>query len=400
MLGLLATLALLAIGAIGHAGLVVNSYNFLNSTGLRRVTIKRLEKGILLLGLAIPATILALEVSNGGLAERWDDVGQWLTVTKVYCVFASIFALVMAPFWLEARPRFAQARHREEIRDRILWKNRDPQGELIRGRKFKRMERLPRNEIAWTEANVKRLYFDNLPADLYGLRIAHLSDIHLTGQMSHRYYHRALEWIESKRPDLIVIAGDIVDYEHALHDMETVLGGLDAPLGKLFVLGNHDKRLADPLRVCEQMNRLGWTDVGCQIYRVQRGATSLKILGNELPWFRRTTRWDHDPKMAEGPSFENEWCIGVSHSPDQWKWGVEMGCRLLLCGHTHGGQIRFPLIGPVVAPSRYGSRFASGVFERSDTLMHVSRGLSGVHPYRWGCPPEVSILELRPDDRD
>ncbi len=397
MLGLLATLTLLAIGAIGHAGLVVNSYNFLNSTGLRRVTIKRLEKGILLLGLAIPAAILALEFSSGGLAERWTDVGQWLTVTKIYCGIASIFCVVMAPFWLEARPRFAQARHREELGDRILWKNRDPQGELIRGRKFKRMGKLPRNEIAWTEANVKRLYFNQLPTDLYGLRIAHLSDIHLTGQMSHRYYHRAFEWIESKRPDLIVIAGDIVDYEHALQDMEPILGGLDAPLGKLYVLGNHDKRLADPLQVCERMNGLGWTDLGCQIYRAQRGKTSLKLLGNELPWFCRTARWHQESKMVEELPSEKEWCIGVSHSPDQWKWGVEMGCRLLLCGHTHGGQIRFPAIGPVVAPSRYGSRFASGVFERSDTLMHVSRGLSGVHPYRWGCPPEVSILELQPN---
>lgn len=399
MLGFLATLALLAIGAIGHTGLVVTSYNLLNSTGLRRVTIKRLEKGILLLGIAIPAAILALEFSSGGLAERWDDVGQWLGVSKVYCGFASTFALVLAPFWLESRPRFAQARHREELVDRVLWKNRDPQGELIRGRKFKRMEKLPRNEIAWTEANVKRLYFDRLPPDLYGLRIAHLSDIHLTGQMSHRYYHRAFEWIESKRPDLIVIAGDIVDYEHALQDMESVLGGLNAPLGKLFVLGNHDKRLADPLQVCERMSSLGWTDLGCQNYRVQRGETSLKLLGNERPWFCRTNRWNPESKMVEEPEFEKEWCIGVSHSPDQWKWGLQMGCRLLLCGHTHGGQIRFPAIGPVVAPSRYGSRYASGVFERFDTLMHVSRGLSGVHPYRWGCPPEVSILQLYPDQR-
>jgi predicted MPP superfamily phosphohydrolase len=66
----------------------------------------------------------------------------------------------------------------------------------------------------------------------------------------------------------------------------------------------------------------------------------------------------------------------------------------LLCGHTHGGQIRFPVIGPVISPSWYGSRYASGVFERQCTLMHVSRGVSGVHPFRWGCLPEATILEL------
>ncbi len=67
----------------------------------------------------------------------------------------------------------------------------------------------------------------------------------------------------------------------------------------------------------------------------------------------------------------------------------------MLAGHTHGGQIRIPLVGPLVAPSHYGSEFASGVFYLKPTLMHVSRGLSGVHPFRWFCPPEISILTLR-----
>jgi predicted MPP superfamily phosphohydrolase len=396
MMGLLATLMLLVIGAIGHAGIVVTSYNVLNSTGLRRVTIKRLEKGILLLGIAIPAAILTWEISCGDFLTRWYDFGSWQAVSKVYGGLAAVFALVMAPFWLEARPQFAQSHHRESIRERVLWNHRDPHGALIRGRKFARMAKLPRNEIAWTEANVKRLQFKGLPPDLIGLRIAHLSDIHLTGQMANRYYHRALDWIQAKRPELIVIAGDIVDYAHALEDMDAVLGGLDAPLGKLFVLGNHDKRLADPSQVCERMNRLGWIDLGCGIHRAQRGNTTLKFVGNELPWFQRTDRRHRDCESTGSSNPDTEWVIGVSHSPDQFHWGVQMGCRLLLCGHTHGGQIRFPIIGPVVAPSRYGSRYASGVFERSETLMHVSRGLSGVHPYRWGCPPEVSILELHP----
>jgi predicted MPP superfamily phosphohydrolase len=67
---------------------------------------------------------------------------------------------------------------------------------------------------------------------------------------------------------------------------------------------------------------------------------------------------------------------------------------LLLAGHTHGGQIRFPIIGPIVAPSWYGSQFASGVFYRQPTLMHVSRGLAGVHPLRYRCQPEIALLEL------
>ncbi|MFM7927659.1 MAG: hypothetical protein ACKO9Q_08070, partial [Pirellula sp.] len=94
-------------------------------------------------------------------------------------------------------------------------------------------------------------------------------------------------------------------------------------------------------------------------------------------------------------SSTQEFRLGISHSPDQLPWAKRLEVSLLLCGHTHGGQIRFPWIGPIIAPSKYGSRFASGVFYQSPTLMHVSRGMSGVHPIRLRCLPEVSVLELR-----
>ncbi len=67
----------------------------------------------------------------------------------------------------------------------------------------------------------------------------------------------------------------------------------------------------------------------------------------------------------------------------------------MLAGHTHGGQIRFPRIGPILAPSRYGVRFASGVFHLPPMVMHVSRGLSGLQPLRFNCPPELARLVLR-----
>jgi predicted MPP superfamily phosphohydrolase len=67
----------------------------------------------------------------------------------------------------------------------------------------------------------------------------------------------------------------------------------------------------------------------------------------------------------------------------------------MLAGHNHGGQIRFPLIGPLISPSKWGTRYASGVFAEGNTIMHVSRGLSGEHPYRWNCPPELAKLVLK-----
>jgi predicted MPP superfamily phosphohydrolase len=67
----------------------------------------------------------------------------------------------------------------------------------------------------------------------------------------------------------------------------------------------------------------------------------------------------------------------------------------MLAGHNHGGQVRLPVIGPVFMPSRYGRHFDMGAFEIGPTLVHVSRGVSGKHPYRFGCKPELTKIVLR-----
>jgi hypothetical protein len=67
----------------------------------------------------------------------------------------------------------------------------------------------------------------------------------------------------------------------------------------------------------------------------------------------------------------------------------------MLAGHTHGGQGRLPLVGPLLSPSLHGSRYASGDFFRPPTTMHVTRGLSGIHLMRINCRPELSLLTLR-----
>ena len=117
--------------------------------------------------------------------------------------------------------------------------------------------------------------------------------------------------------------------------------------------------------------------------------TEVLIAGNEFPWFPRPA--DADLAGLGQVSY----AILLSHSPDQLPWARAHGFHLMLAGHTHGGQIRFPIVGPVVCPSRFGVRYASGMFDEPPTLMHVSRGLSGVHPLRFNCPPEVTLLELR-----
>ena len=85
----------------------------------------------------------------------------------------------------------------------------------------------------------------------------------------------------------------------------------------------------------------------------------------------------------------------LSHTPDNLSSARRDRVDLMLAGHTHGGQVRLPWIGPVYAPSRHGVKYASGTFWCDPTLLYVTRGIAGRHPWRWNCPPEVTQLTLR-----
>ncbi|MBC7856123.1 MAG: hypothetical protein IAF94_22055 [Pirellulaceae bacterium] len=89
----------------------------------------------------------------------------------------------------------------------------------------------------------------------------------------------------------------------------------------------------------------------------------------------------------------------LSHSPDQLPWARANNFDLMLAGHTHGGQIRLPLIGALISPSKFGFRYAGGLYFEEPTLLHVSRGLCGDHPIRLNCPPELPLLKLVRGDR-
>jgi predicted MPP superfamily phosphohydrolase len=137
---------------------------------------------------------------------------------------------------------------------------------------------------------------------------------------------------------------------------------------------------------------------------------TLLVAGNELPWFkpypvvppRGITGHRNQQDCAAHVGTQGAALDGgaptlrvlLSHSPDQIEWAAAHDFDLLLCGHTHGGQICLPLVGPTVCPSRYGTRFASGVFYQPPTVMHVSRGLSGKLPLRINCRPELTRLIL------
>jgi predicted MPP superfamily phosphohydrolase len=247
--------------------------------------------------------------------------------------------------------------------------------------------RLPGNEILQIAVQHKQLALPNLPKELAGLKIAHLSDLHMTGQLGREFYDCVVDLTNAWKPDLVAITGDILEKEHCLPWILPTLGRLRAPEGKFFVLGNHEMRLPDVAPLRQLLGEAGFRDLGSRVERVNIRGTECVIAGIELPWF------GHEPPDEATPAALR---ILLSHSPDQLTWAKSRRFDLMLAGHTHGGQIRLPLVGALIAPSWHGSRYAGGTYHEPPTLLHVSRGLAGIHPIRLNCPPELALLTLVP----
>lgn len=272
----------------------------------------------------------------------------------------------------------------------------DPSGAVrestrSRARSAKRhiLLRLPGNESLECEHVDLGIYLKRLPEELSGLTVVQLSDLHFTGRISQEYYFAAVSHVNQLKPDFIFVTGDLVDRADCLDDGVEVLRSLKATFGVFFVLGNHDLR-AGAERVRRALSQAGLVDVGGRV--VKRKVRGLPILigGNELPWLGPA------PDFSAAPNGDRIRPLRflLAHTPDQFPWAVQNDVDLMLAGHTHGGQVCLPWLGPVIAPSSFGIRYAEGLHYRHPTVMYVNRGLGGEFPVRYCCPPEITRVIL------
>lgn len=249
--------------------------------------------------------------------------------------------------------------------------------------------RLPGNQVFHLELNELEIDAPRLPATLDGLRIVHLSDLHFAGRIGRAFFSTIVDRVNQMQPDIVAITGDLIDDERYLSWLPATLGQLQAPHGVFYVLGNHDLRV-DLSRLRITLAEAGLTELGGGCRRVAIGRQHVLLAGNELPWIVPAA--DMTCSEARLPA---QLRVLMSHSPDQYEWARGFDFDLMLAGHTHGGQIRLPLIGALVNPSRGPMEYAAGLFYVPPTILHVSRGVSGLFPLRWNCRPEITLLVLR-----
>ncbi len=257
-------------------------------------------------------------------------------------------------------------------------------------------------EIARHEIDVvhRPISLRNLPEPFHGFRIAQISDIHLDQYTEPGFVERVVRHINTLAPDMVVLTGDFVSCgplpirfsEREAYRCGEILRTIACPL-RYAVLGNHDTAVNGPL-VTDALTTNGIPVLIDRYVPIERGSKRLWLGGVNDP----ATEDPHldlaVPEKPDGP------VILMAHEPD-YVDDVLLNQRaplidLMLCGHTHGGQVRLPLAGALYLPPM-GKKYVEGLFHFDHLQLYVNRGIGTVGlPLRLNCPPEITLLTLQP----
>lgn len=222
------------------------------------------------------------------------------------------------------------------------------------------------------------------------LRIAFASDLHIGPLTPPALLDNAFGLLAEARPDVLVLGGDYVflDATPAMaRDLEARVAAVPAAI-KLAVMGNHDLWTRHDL-IESALERAGVQVLVNQAVRLPAPFDDVAMLGLDDPFTGHP-----DPDEALRDTAGAALRLAVAHSPEAWPLVSGRGVSLLLCGHTHGGQIAMPS-GPVVVHGKQGRRFPAGLFQIDDLHLFVSRGLGAVElPFRVYARPDVSLFTL------
>jgi len=232
---------------------------------------------------------------------------------------------------------------------------------------------------------------ENLPKAFDGFRIALLTDIHHGPSVTIKYVERIVARTNRLAPDLILLGGDYVyNSSKYIAPCAQRLIKLKAPAGVFFILGNHDHwNRSWPLRKALREN--GIRELINKGVTIERNGDKIYLAGVDDLW----TGIPHiDHFLEEIPS--DAVCILGSHNPDFAESINDPRVKLILSGHTHGGQIYLPGIGAPVLPSKYGQKYCSGLVKNVTSQVYVSRGLGTLPPkLRLFCSPELPVITLK-----
>ena len=248
-----------------------------------------------------------------------------------------------------------------------------------------------------TRLETKRLSLamPDLPQGFDGLRIAQISDLHLHGRT--RVCSQIVDAVQAEHPHILVITGDLVDRPGKADVCAAFVSELcQASSTPVFIVrGNWDHR-AFPTRRSIELWDAKLREAGAHVLvngsvRLHRRGDSIWLAGTDDPYFGHA---DLDATFEGVP--QSGFAVVLTHAPEDFEELADLPqAQLVLAGHTHGGQVRLPIVGALRVPSRYGTRYARGLFRIRDTLFYVNAGIGMSHiPVRFMCRPELTLITL------
>ena len=371
----------------GHTEILVAMINRLHATRLACGTLRHLRHLHDVLIPVFPVALLWFVGITGPqllFGGSWNDLTTGWTCYLFVCALGTLGLSFSSVRHLARRPPTQLVTGHSRIVDVAQELELRPVGDGP----FRWMTGIPGNQLFQIDVTIKEIRLPRLPAACDGLTVTHLSDWHLIGTLDRPFFERASALASELNSDMVVFTGDLLDRQSLARWLPETLGTIRAPLGCHFILGNHDWYL-DALSIRREMENCGWNDVTRGVVTREHCGHMFAIGGDERPWIGSAA--DFSCCQHDADAFR----ILLSHAPDNITWAREHKIDLMLSGHNHGGQVVLPVIGPVYSPSLTGCKYASGSFWEAPTFMHVSRGLSGRHPLRLNCRPEVTQLVLR-----
>lgn len=249
-------------------------------------------------------------------------------------------------------------------------------------------------EAKWLRVSRRAIELPSFPDAFDGFKVALLTDIHHGPFVPLIYVQHAVAVTNRLKPDLICLVGDYVHRSGKyIGPSIDALGALRASSGVYAVLGNHDHwEGAEETRAALKAN--GVPDLTNRGIWIERGPDRVRLGGVGDLW--------EDVQELDGTLEGVQDCdttLLLSHNPDYVEKIRDRRISLVLSGHTHGGQVVIPFIGPPLVPSSYGKKYASGLVRTEHTQVFVSRGVGTITPpVRFLCRPDVVIITLSRSD--
>lgn len=254
-------------------------------------------------------------------------------------------------------------------------------------------------EPHWVETIELEISFPRLPKAFDGMRIVHFSDIHYGFFYDTITLNKLISKINALKPDMIIFTGDFFDGDFDPYVQECIeaLTHLNAaPLGQYAVMGNHDyySGYNHSAQVIEVYEAGGFKVLRNENIRIKRDDKSIQIAGVDDMFHGK-------PNLEQtfGNTDPDNFTLFLAHEPDYADQAAEYRADLQLSGHSHGGQIRLPIIGALITPPG-GKKYVHGLHTLDSQvdarMIYTNRGIGTSHiPVRFLCRPEITVLTLR-----